>query len=491
MFSKNPSHIHKRGQSLVFIALGMAVFLGFVALAIDGGHILSVRRRARAAADEAALAAANAWARDNSNWQTAALNVAKNDGFDNDADNVEVDVQQLDSATCQELTSDTASAQCSCFQVSLKAQTTAIFAQFIGQDTSTTGATAISHACKEVPLEDGYAIRSRDDLKVKNGGGAMAWGRVRSDSNIIRTEMGHLWSFQGFPFPFGGEITAGESIECNGGFMFCNPMMNMMAIGPQVPIMGAAVYENTPRPPMTALANLPKPEACNTVAQPISCSEITGVDAMEAEMAAMMSDFMNAASGMPNISNFSGFTGSDSASEMFNSFQGVMEGMFNDFREGTDEACKVYPPGQYNTAIRVNDGEAAIFLPGAHCFAQDVTIDGHAMGLNQTFYFENGSSITLGNRSTVALDAGTPPFDWGGMLFYNPGHVTISTESGSMLVGSIYAPNGNCDLNGGGMMMGWSQLLCNQITIRGGFQVMIAFDADHVYHVPARVDLVK
>lgn len=47
----------ERGQLMIIVALGLAVFLGFAALAVDLGHAYSERRFAQNAADAAALAA--------------------------------------------------------------------------------------------------------------------------------------------------------------------------------------------------------------------------------------------------------------------------------------------------------------------------------------------------------------------------------------------------------------------------------------------------
>lgn len=46
----------EKGQAIVYLVLGIVVFLGFVALAIDGGMVLSDRRHAQNAADAASLA---------------------------------------------------------------------------------------------------------------------------------------------------------------------------------------------------------------------------------------------------------------------------------------------------------------------------------------------------------------------------------------------------------------------------------------------------
>ncbi len=48
----------EKGQAIVFLVVGLVVFLGFVGLAIDGGRAYSDRRYAQNAADTAALAAA-------------------------------------------------------------------------------------------------------------------------------------------------------------------------------------------------------------------------------------------------------------------------------------------------------------------------------------------------------------------------------------------------------------------------------------------------
>ncbi len=470
-----------RGQSLVFMSLAMVVFLGFVALAIDGGHLLTMRRRARTAADAAALAAANAWVRNGNTTAatTAAQAMAKKDGFDNANPHVTVQVAELDRATCQQISNDNGSSTCTCFKVSIEAQTPTIFAQFVGHDATSTGAVAISHACKKTPLEYGYAIHSRDNLSTDGISGAMAWGKIRSDENITVKGMGHLWSFGGFfPMPAGGEITAEKKIIYNGF-----PMMEMFAIGPTMPPL-SSVAANVHRPPMPTL-NLPQPDACSTVAHPVSCSDFSGVSAMRNEMTDMMSSFMSLP--MQSISHFG------NPGDMISGFGNKFNDFFDNVSDGKyDHHCKVYPAGKYTSKVTVPADEMAIFLDGPHCFTRDVNIEGAAIGKNVTFYFENGSGIHTAAHSTVMLDAGDPMrMDWGGMLFYNPSHVTLSALGGTMLVGSIYAPNGTCHLTGGGMLMGWAQLLCDKLTFSGGFQAMLMYDAKHLYHVPAEISLVK
>jgi|GEM_PF-1606332 len=57
----NTKHFNSEmGQAIVYLALGLVVFLGFVALAIDGGMVLADRRDAQNATDASALAGASA-----------------------------------------------------------------------------------------------------------------------------------------------------------------------------------------------------------------------------------------------------------------------------------------------------------------------------------------------------------------------------------------------------------------------------------------------
>jgi hypothetical protein len=78
-------HISERGQAIVYLVLGIVVFFGFVALAIDGGMVLADRRNEQNAADAASLAGAGKAAYDishngtnSSNWSCGDLDWAKN-----------------------------------------------------------------------------------------------------------------------------------------------------------------------------------------------------------------------------------------------------------------------------------------------------------------------------------------------------------------------------------------------------------------------------
>jgi hypothetical protein len=78
MKRRTPLIADDRGQTLVWVAVGMIVLLGIVALAVDVGHLYAERRHMQNAADAGALEAARARCYDN---DTAAAAAAKGTAF--------------------------------------------------------------------------------------------------------------------------------------------------------------------------------------------------------------------------------------------------------------------------------------------------------------------------------------------------------------------------------------------------------------------------
>ncbi len=481
----------QKGQTLVLFAFALIALVGFTALAADGGRLLSLRRKTKMAADAGAMAAGYAWAA-NRDYSTKAQTVVAKNGLPNATTTVE----ELSSEECAALVEDTTpGAQCTCFRVTVHAEEPSAFAQLVGLKALSATSSSVVHVCKTTPLEYGYVIRTKNDLTFTGGGGAMAWGRVRADHTLTRSGMGHGWSFGTFPIPFfGGEITAGEDIVCNGSIFFCNPMMDMMALGPQIPVFGADVEDHVQRPPMAEL-DLPEPNVCAQVTEPVTCAEFMGLDALQSEMMSMVQQFASAGAQLPfgQISNFSGFTGFGSFGDMISSWQDAAEETFADVENDAFNHCWVYPPGKHTSRIQVSGDTLVFFMPGPHCLTKDLHIaHGVVMGHDVSFYFEDGSGVTVESGSQVFLDAGKfGEFDLGGMLFYRPSEVQIGAITGSMLNGSIYTPDGDCNLEGQGMLMGWGQLICNNARLAGGFNAMLMYNADYIYHIPADLSLIK
>jgi len=81
------SHNSEKGQAIVFLVIGLVVFLGFVAMAIDGGMALADRRHEQNAADAASLAGGGQAAQDlevhnktAADWSCSDVTFAMNNG---------------------------------------------------------------------------------------------------------------------------------------------------------------------------------------------------------------------------------------------------------------------------------------------------------------------------------------------------------------------------------------------------------------------------
>src|ERR1700731_2387306 len=79
-------HASRRGTVSVLVAVCLTIMLGIVAIALDGGMLLTERRHAQAVADAAALAAASDLYLGNSvnTAQQSALRSAAGNGYAND-----------------------------------------------------------------------------------------------------------------------------------------------------------------------------------------------------------------------------------------------------------------------------------------------------------------------------------------------------------------------------------------------------------------------
>jgi Putative Flp pilus-assembly TadE/G-like len=79
----------QRGQALVFVTLSLLVLTGVVGLSIDMGYLRYTKRRLQTAADSAAVAGASELK--DGNYQTAALNDSKSNGFEDGVNGVVVE----------------------------------------------------------------------------------------------------------------------------------------------------------------------------------------------------------------------------------------------------------------------------------------------------------------------------------------------------------------------------------------------------------------
>lgn len=173
----------QKGQALILITFAMVALVGFAALSIDGGRVLSDRRHAQNAADTAAYAAALANAK-GLDITTAAQTRAATNGYDDGTSNdVTVTITSTASGICPSTGKD--------IKVSITSYVSTTFARVIGRDLVTNTVSATARACDFYttggsPLYNGNAVtalntsacngRPTKNLYVGGSGQLQIWG---------------------------------------------------------------------------------------------------------------------------------------------------------------------------------------------------------------------------------------------------------------------------------------------------------------------------
>jgi Flp pilus assembly protein TadG len=145
----------ERGQALIIIALAAIGLFGIAGLAIDGSIKFSDRRHAQNAADAAALAGALSLGRDETTWKLNAMDIAGDNGYDDNHVTNEVDVYRCDEtgASCGVYTGST-----EYVQVIITSDVSTYFARVLGINETHNTVQAVALAQKGGPFYDGNLI---------------------------------------------------------------------------------------------------------------------------------------------------------------------------------------------------------------------------------------------------------------------------------------------------------------------------------------------
>ncbi len=136
----------QKGQALILIALAMIGLVGFTALTVDGGRVLSDRRNAQNAADTSVLAAALAKIQKKSDYKNYAVARATSNGYTTGTNGatVEVNLCSESGVTCQGL--PTGADPSEYIRVKITSIVSTTFARVVGRQTVTNVVEAIARA---------------------------------------------------------------------------------------------------------------------------------------------------------------------------------------------------------------------------------------------------------------------------------------------------------------------------------------------------------
>jgi Flp pilus assembly protein TadG len=411
------------GQTTVVMALFMATFLfGFVALGIDTEALFHAKRQAQAAADAAAVAAAEEYSNGPASEYTAAVAMAKMNGFDNSL--------AVNPATVSVATPSTGNYANTTgyLQVTVSQPISTFFARVVThQSTVTVSARAVAGAGQGAPTCICLTGTSGTDLFLSNGSKLNPSGcGTTVDSNS---------SSGGYPSP----MSSGPAVYLTGGSSLGGISIGSVAsnwdTGSNVS-NGASIASGTKvvqglgagcSPPMPVT---PTYTAASCTADPLSTYGNGG-------------------------SSYS--IGPGGASPTITQSGSVV--CYNNLTIGANGDKVNLNPGIY-----VINGGSLHFESGANNAS-------NTGGSGVVFYLKGNASLTIDNGANVNLTAPTSG-TYAGIVVYQDAADTqpLSIQGGSntSFNGAIYAPNSNVNLGNGSSNAISADLLAKTLTMTGG-----------------------
>lgn len=232
----------ERGQALIIIALAAIGLFAITALAIDGSAKFSDRRHAQNAADAAALAGALALGREETDWRLNALDVAGDNGYDDNLVSNTVDVYRCDET----------GSSCGAYagsdeyvQVIVTSRVNTYFARVLGINQTQNTVQAVALTRKGGPLFDGASIVSLNPSPGCGGGSGSGGGSVDVGGN-------------GTIYLDKGGIFVNSSASCGYSQTSCSVTLTAVN-GASITSAGSAINDTCSSPPVPQ----------NTTAEPV------------------------------------------------------------------------------------------------------------------------------------------------------------------------------------------------------------------------------
>jgi len=139
-----------------------------------------------------------------------------------------------------------------------------------------------------------------------------------------------------------------------------------------------------------------------------------------------------------------------------------------------------FNPGTYCGGITLNGGATATFSPGLYIVNGNMIVNGNASvsGSGVTFYFPTGS-LTMNGSAHADFTAPTTGTYAGILFFQNPNDTStmiVNGDSTSVWQGAVYLPNAQLILNGGSNLAVYTILVVNTLTVNGNDAFTIGND---------------
>ena len=148
----------------------------------------------------------------------------------------------------------------------------------------------------------------------------------------------------------------------------------------------------------------------------------------------------------------------------------------------------VFNPGVYCNGITLNGGASATFNPGTYIIKNGMIVGGNGSitGSGVTLYVQSGQFIINGTGH-VALTAPTSG-TYEGILYWqassDSNQMIMNGDTTSIWQGVIYTPGANVTLNGGSNVAAYTDFVVNTLTQNGNVNFTIGSDYSSLSHGP-------
>ena len=422
---------HEKGQAIIIIAFAIVALVGFAALAIDGGRVLSDRRHAQNAADTAAYAAALSKIK-GENYTNASWDRAESNGYDNNgvSNVVEVHLCSENGIACVLPSGANATEY---IQVKITSHVQTFFARVLGINQLTNVVQAVAKATAPVTGSwfSGKALVSvMEGCKGDNG-----------DNNN--------------PFTVGGN---GTTIVNNSG-IFVNSSCSV------------AFVDN-------GNSNLVTTDHGTCVVGGIQAgvNGVTPPPVGHCGTQININDYI-----LPNPDAYCAQAGSITGSG------GDYEAWPGSFDTSGN---KTFPDASPSGTLKLHKGVYCLYNGISLNANWNITTDLNGNGVHDSdsegvfFYIPDGD-VTFNGGSSLnihAINSSDYPSTIQKYLFYipltNKANVTITGNSGSIYTGTVLAPSAHCILDGSGNTFSLdTQMICYDTTITGSGYIDITYNA--------------
>jgi len=425
----------EHGQIMVLFVLAIIALFGVGALAIDGGRLYFQRRAAQSVSDDAAMTGALAILRGYSSTdiETIVLNRTKDNGFDNDEEDVTVEVYW------PPVSPNPYAGNPNYIQVFITSEIPPYLAHFVFQGSLQVTVEAIGHIRPTGSIVPGYTI----------------YGTNPSACRTVE--------FSGNPFvkvTGGGSIGSNSDADCPCGSLVSGGNFTIDVLGGGE-ITAAGCWVN------------------NGVAGAIDPEPTPYVDPLE----------LNELRDSIPIPNCTGFT--DYFDVSLNGVETIEPGRYESMKF-TAGAVVTMEPGLYC----IYGDDPWIMSATGDVTIQGDGIMIYLMSTAGSWKTGGGSQINLTASTDLDPVVDALGVEWAGMLIYshpdNTNQIVLTGTSNSVFEGSIYALGSYCVIEGtsGGVAF-ISQIICDTIEVGGTGDLDVDFKEGEVYQVPAALDLSK